>query len=73
MVGWGALMLLLVRNFSQDHHAKLRRCLLIGLVLWFVIDSTGSFLAEMPGNVLLNVGFLLFFLPPLVLVRKEPR
>ncbi|PKN68673.1 MAG: hypothetical protein CVU54_13650 [Deltaproteobacteria bacterium HGW-Deltaproteobacteria-12] len=71
MVGWGILMFLLVRNFLNNDFALVRRLILISIVAWFVVDSTGSFLAELPGNVLLNVSFLFLFLPPLLLVKNE--
>jgi hypothetical protein len=71
MVGWGTLMALLVRSFYKDHDVLLRRLMLIGIAAWFVIDSIGSLLSEIPGNVLLNIGFLIMFLPPLIFVQRE--
>jgi hypothetical protein len=71
MVGWGTLMFLLVRNFLNNDFALVRKVILIGILSWFVIDSTGSFLAELPWNVVLNVSFLCLFLPPLLFVKNE--
>lgn len=73
MVGWGTMMFLLVRNFFNKDFVLVRKLMLVGIVCWFVIDSTGSFLAKLPGNVLLNVSFLCLFLPPLLLVKNEKR
>jgi hypothetical protein len=71
MVGWGTLMFLLVRNFLNNDFPLVRKLILVSIVAWFVVDSTGSFLAELPGNVLLNVSFLCLFLPPLLFVKNE--
>ena len=71
MVGWGTLMFLLVRNFLQKDYALVRKLILVGILSWFVIDSTGSFFAELPGNILLNVSFLCLFLPPLLFVKND--
>ena len=71
MVGWGTLIFLLVRNFLNNDFALVRKLILVSIVSWFVIDSTGSFLAELPGNVLLNVSFLCLFLPPFLFVKNK--
>jgi hypothetical protein len=73
MVGWGTLIFLLVRNFLNNDFALVRKLILVSIVSWFVIDSTGSFLAELPGNVLLNVSFLCLFLPPLLFVKNDKK
>ncbi len=71
MVGWGTMMFLLVRNFLNNDFAIVRKVMLVGIVSWFGIDSTGSFFAELPGNVVLNICFLCLFLPPLLFVKNE--
>ena len=71
MVGWGTLMLLLVRNLYHDQDKLVRRLVLVGILCWFVVDSVGSFLAGIPGNVVLNVGFLAMFLPPLLVINHD--
>ncbi|PKN76815.1 MAG: hypothetical protein CVU52_03135 [Deltaproteobacteria bacterium HGW-Deltaproteobacteria-10] len=71
MVGWGTLMFLLVRNFLNNDFYLVRKLILVSIVAWFVVDSTGSFLAELPGNVLLNVSFLCLFIPPLLFVKND--
>ncbi len=71
MVGWGTMMLLIVRNFLNNNFVLVRKLILVGIMSWFVIDSTGSFLAELPGNVVLNVSFLCLFLPPLLFVKND--
>ena len=65
------MMFLLVRNLLNNNFILLRKLILIGIMSWFVIDSAGSFLAELPGNVVLNVSFLCLFLPPLLFVKND--
>ncbi len=68
MVGWGLLMYLLAPHITTM--VGLPRILLMALVAWFVVDSTGSLLANMPGNVLLNSIFLGLFVPPLLVLQR---
>ncbi|MEM6930240.1 MAG: hypothetical protein AAF602_25090, partial [Myxococcota bacterium] len=42
------------------------RAMLGGLVTWYVVDSAGSLVAGIPGNVVLNTVFLGLFLVPLL-------
>jgi hypothetical protein len=73
MVGWATLMYLVVAGPIARGNRELVRFLLVSLGVWFVVDSSGSLLAGLPGNIILNVGFLGLFLPPLLhLLRAEP-
>lgn len=69
MTGWGLMMygLLNPKIFCDG----IRIVLLRGLLLWFAVDSIGSFAADIPGNVILNMAFLGMFLPPLLLLRPR--
>lgn len=71
MVGWGCTILLFTFDRQADPHA-IARPILGGLVAWFVIDSSGSLVAEIPGNVVLNLGFLVLFVIPLVGILRSP-
>jgi hypothetical protein len=66
MVGWGVLMLLLARGPIRSGQSESAKFLLIGIIAWFIVDSSASFAANIPGNVVLNVLFLVMFAPPLV-------
>jgi hypothetical protein len=68
MVGWGLLMYLLAHHITMI--VGLPRILLMALVAWFVVDSTGSIMADLPGNVLLNSIFLGLFVPPLLVLQR---
>jgi hypothetical protein len=67
MAAWGLIILQLASPAPRPF-AVLRNALL----LWFVIDTTGSALAGWPGNVALNVGFLVMVgVPVFVLERRQ--
>lgn len=71
MVGWGVLMYLLVTPQRLQALSELPRLLLIGIAAWFVVDCIGSLLAGLPGNLVLNVGFLGLFVPPLLVLQRQ--
>ncbi|MBX2801223.1 MAG: hypothetical protein KTR31_26335 [Myxococcales bacterium] len=73
MVGWGVTLLALTFGPLQAAPRATLRAMLTGLGAWFVVDSTGSMISGLPGNVLLNVGFLALFLGPLLqMLRSTP-
>jgi len=68
MASWAWMMLALTRQIGrrvEGAHATAVQA----LVIWFVIDSTGSVLSGWPGNVALNVVFALLFAVPLAMLR----
>ena len=65
MVGWGVMIWLLVDRLLPVAPRELKHILLVGLVAWFVVDSTGSIASGGWPNAVLNVGFLGVFLVPL--------
>lgn len=71
MVGWGTLMYLIAKGPLQQGDTTLASPMLIAVIAWFVVDSTGSVAAGLPGNVILNIGFLVLFLPPLTKLRHD--
>ena len=73
MVGWGVLMYLLATSEQMTHNPALPRMMLVALGAWFGVDSVGSLLAELPGNIVLNVAFLGLFVPPLVAIQRRLR
>ena len=71
MVGWATLMYLIVtRRFARGDY-ELVQPMIISVLAWFVVDSIGSVAADLVGNVVLNAGFLLIFLPPLVTLGRR--
>lgn len=71
MAGWGALMFSIVRTqFAAGDH-RLARPMITAVLLWFVVDSAGSVVAGLPGNVVLNVSFVALFVPPLLYLHSS--
>jgi hypothetical protein len=53
-IGWGVLMLALVRDPEIAAHPRLRRHLGVALGIWFVVDSTASILTGAWVNAISN-------------------
>ena len=64
MVGWGLLMFFLSNERLMMAAPNIPRIMTISLLAWFLVDSVGSWAAGLPGNIALNVAFLVMFLPP---------
>ncbi len=69
LVGWGALLFLVVDRLSAADGALVRKMVLVSVSSWFVVDSAGSIAAGAPMNALFNVGFLALFALPLLKER----
>ena len=69
MVGWSVLIYLLIEDDIQNNKKNLR-FILISLICWFIVDSVGSYFAGINGNIVLNIGFLFLYLPPLIKLLK---
>lgn len=66
LTGWGALIFLVADRLYPIDPVQARQLILISICSWFVVDSAGSLAAGAPVNAVLNVGFLLLFLVPLL-------
>jgi hypothetical protein len=64
LTGWGVMLWQIATRLYPREPALARTMVQTGAVSWFVVDSLGSVLASCPGNVLLNVPFLVMFLWP---------
>ena len=71
MAGWGLSIFLLMNNSRIASFREVYFIILLSLIFWFIIDSIGSFIAGIPGNVILNIVFLAMFLVPLVVIIKK--
>jgi hypothetical protein len=71
MVGWGLLMFFLSNERLMAAAPAVPRLMTISLAAWFAVDSFGSWAAGLPGNIALNVAFLVMFLPPLVSLSRR--
>lgn len=66
MIGWGSMMLGITRHATVQNQPWLWRTMLLSLFAWYVPDSTASVLSGGWGNAVLNTGFLLMFVVPLM-------
>lgn len=61
---WGVLQIGLARSFGTTHPDALRRIVIRGYWVWFLVDGAGSVLAGAPLNILGNTAFLAVLLLP---------
>jgi hypothetical protein len=64
MAGWGAMMWLVLDRLMPADPALARLLIIEAILVWFVVDSTGSFAAGATINVLLNTMLMLAFVIP---------
>lgn len=69
LVGWAAMMIVLLTSRSTSSLPDTWRALAVGLVAWFVVDGIVSIAAGAFGNLVLNLGFVALFAPPLLAAR----
>lgn len=70
LAGWGSLMYWLVDGPIARGDQGARRAFATSVLIWFALDSAGSFAAGWPGNVALNCIFLIALLGPLAALPK---
>lgn len=68
LCGWALLLFQLAD--AKVYSPTLRRPMLLSVWLWFIIDSGGSILADLPLNAVSNVSFLLMLTVPLHVLAK---
>ena len=71
MVGWGLLMHAIAGGPFARGDTTLATPMLRAVVAWFVVDSTGSLLAGVPGNVVLNGAFVVLLALPLIRLQRR--
>lgn len=65
LFGWG-VMILCLRAWVYDAAPDgVRRCVVAGVLSWFVLDSAGSIASGNPSNVAFNLAVLLIAIGPL--------
>jgi len=66
MTGWGVMFwLVTTRVYARD--PELGKALILpSIIVWFVIDSAGSILAGALFNTVMNAGFLIMFVVPVI-------
>ncbi|MEO0327429.1 MAG: hypothetical protein AAF217_02395 [Pseudomonadota bacterium] len=64
LLGWGVMIWFLSTNVYDLAPEGVRRCVLYGLLAWFVLDSAGSIASGNSSNVLFNIIVLLVAVGP---------
>lgn len=73
MVGWGALMYLLVQGLLVNGRKEALGMISMSLLLWYVPDTAFSLHSGFWQNAVLNTGFAVMYAIPLVALRKHVR
>ena len=71
LCGWGLLLWQITTRLYPRDPELARSLILTSICVWFVIDSLGSVVAGAPINAVMNLGFLLLFVLPLLSVRQR--
>ncbi|MGI9366144.1 MAG: hypothetical protein ACR2O8_13240 [Rhizobiaceae bacterium] len=71
LAGWGATLHIVASEVYENNKRLGRRIFLIGVCTWFVFDSAGSIVAGAPFNTVLNCGFLIAFLVPVLWPEQQ--
>jgi len=62
MAGWGVTLWKLAVYLMPKDAAAVRQITMTGLYCWFAVDSTGSVMAGVPLNAVVNISFVALFL-----------
>ncbi len=65
LLGWGVMIWCLSTWVYDAAPEAVRKTVLISLLAWFVLDSTGSILSGTTSNAVINVVFLILGVGPL--------
>lgn len=71
MAGWGVLLYQISTKLFPREPALARSLIFWSIGVWFVTDVIGSLVAGVPINAVLNIGFLLAFVVPLINRKKH--
>ena len=73
LLGWGVMIWCLSMWVYDKAPEMVRRAVLIGVLSWFVLDSSGSVASGNASNVFFNVLVLLLAVGPMWIAAKEDR
>jgi len=65
LLGWGVMIWFLSEWVYEKAPEQVRKAVLIGLLSWFFLDSTGSITSGNPSNVFFNILVLLLAVGPM--------
>ena len=67
LFGWGMMFWVVTTDVYATNPKLGGKIILISIVSWFIIDSTGSIIAGFGANAVMNIIFLLFFSVPVLM------
>jgi hypothetical protein len=71
MAGWGIFLAFIARYPFARRERWAWDCTIIGLLVWFLIDTSASLYFKVYFNVIGNTGLLVLALLPLIFTRKQ--
>lgn len=71
VAGWGIFLTFLARYAFAKKERWAWNCMVLGLLVWFVLDTTLSLFHQVYFNVAFNGGLLILAMLPMVFTRKE--
>ncbi|MDN4166702.1 hypothetical protein QWY31_14420 [Cytophagales bacterium LB-30] len=73
LFGWGVMVWCLSIWVHEKAPEQVRKAVLVGILSWFFLDSTGSIASGNPSNALINILVLLIAVGPLWLPAKNEK
>ena len=67
LFGWGMMFWVVTTDVYATNPKLGGKIILISIISWFIIDSTGSIIAGFGANAVMNISFLLFFSVPVLM------
>jgi hypothetical protein len=71
LFGWGVCIFCLQKWVYDKAPDETRKAIVMGLLAWFVLDSSGSIASENPSNAIINIIVLLIAVGPLWTPAKD--
>ncbi len=71
LMGWGVTIWALSVWVYDQVPEGVRKCVLVGILSWFILDSAGSIASGNPSNAFFNVLILLLAVGPMWLPAKD--
>lgn len=71
LVSWAMILYYVAAGPIAQGNVVLARQMLLSILTWFGIDSVGSYLSHVPGNIILNLVFLALLAVPLWMLSQE--
>ncbi len=70
VAGWGVFMVFIARNSFYQHERWARDAIFVGLLLWYVVDTSITLYFKVAFNAALNTTLLIMGMLPIVMTWK---